>query len=272
MRERARRPPQPAQERGQPSPGGAVGRRDGVDRHHPHRPPHRPGGRGERQREPDGRAPDERAGLEAHRPDRHRQRRRVHRPHRRHHQQPHADAEGGAEQRDLRADDEGAEGELPARRPERHADADLPALRLDHPAGQVEGPEGGPGEDQPGEDVPELGVALDVVVERPVRVLVLRLHDGHAEVGRLGVERGPDRPLRGGHVGARPQRDHEVVDPARPPGQVAGGVERHEHDGEVGLREEAALLGHHQEVLGREALADVAHRRAAGDPDRAAHR
>ena len=39
--------------------------------------------------------------------------------------------------------------------------------------GQVERPERGAGEDQPGEDVPELAVALDVVVEQAVGVLVV---------------------------------------------------------------------------------------------------
>ena len=63
-------------------------------------------------------------------------------------------------------------------------DADLAALRLDDPAGQVEGGERRAGQDQVGEDLEQLLVALGVLVEDAMGRLV-------GEGRHLGTRHGP---------------------------------------------------------------------------------
>ena len=55
-------------------------------------------------------------------------------------------------------------------------------MRLDHPADEVEGGEGGAGQEQPGEDVDHPLVAVGVLVEDAVDVLVCLAGDGYADV------------------------------------------------------------------------------------------
>ena len=131
-----------------------------------------------------------------------------------------------------------------------HADTNHPALRLDHATREVERPEGSAGQDKGGEDVPELLVALDVVVEHSIRLVVLGLCHRHPEAGaRLGEGR-LDCAGSGLGVDSRCQHEDQVVHPARSPRQSLRRFQRREQDRELGFREEPALFGHHEEVLG----------------------
>ena len=140
-------------------------------------------------------------------------------------------ARSDAGERDLGAEQQRPDRKLAGRHSERHP-VDLPPLGLDDAGRQVEGGEGG-GEDQQGEDVEELLVALRVLVEDAVRRLVVeRRHVGAEGAAGDGVlELGPDR----GRIGPLAQRDDDVVDGGRTSGQVLGGGQRGEEDGEARL-------------------------------------
>ena len=153
------------------------------------------------------------------------------------------DAQHDAGDGDLDADEHRSQGELPARAPRAMPMPSLAPLGLDHAGRQVERPERCAGEDQPGEHVPELAVALDVVVEELVGGLVVFGHHGDAEPGRGRVERRLELRLDRRDVGAVAQGEHEVVHPAWPPGDLLCGGQRGEQRGEVGLGEQPAVLG-----------------------------
>jgi hypothetical protein len=153
---------------------------DRVDRGHAHRAPHRHRGREQWQRQPQRRALDVQVRLEAGACDGQREELLHDAREPRVGGEADRDAEDDTGDRDLRAQQQRAAGERPRRHAERHADADLTALRFDRAADEVEGGERGRTEQQEREDVEHLLVALGVLVDQPMRGLLIARGEGEA--------------------------------------------------------------------------------------------
>ena len=243
-----------------------MSRSDGVCGLHANSAPHRPCGGDDGEDEAEGGAVSEGGGLEAGVPDGERQHPGEHGAEGSVRCETDGDAERNAQDGDLDADEQRPEDEPRSGEAQRHADADLSALCFDHTARKVEGAERGAGQDQPSEHVPELLVAVDVVIQHAVRVLVAWLHHAHGQsrVGE-GCGDGPPGLVR---VDAGAEAEEQVIHTPGTVGESLGGAEGREDGTEVGFGEEPAFLGDDEEVLRACALAYVANI-AAADVDSA---
>ncbi len=158
---------------------GQVGRLDGVDRIHPHRPPHRDGARQERHHQPDHRHPGEHGGLERGVPHRQGDEPGEDRPHGAADENADADPEHYAEEGDLGADQERPDRQQPGPHAQCHPDADLSTLLLGQAMDQIEGRADCSGEQQQGERIEHGLVLIDVRGQRGVgEVVVAVRHRG----------------------------------------------------------------------------------------------
>ena len=131
--------------------------------------------------------------------------------------EPDGDPQRHAGERDLRAEQERAPRERAWLDPEGHADPDLAPLRLDRAADQVERRKRRRAEHQHGEDVEHLLVALGVLVDHPVRGLVVARREREPRVRQRGLQRPAELGADGGRIGAVAQSQHELIDrPACP--------------------------------------------------------
>lgn len=153
--------------------------------------------------------------------------------------------------------------------PSSHPDPDLAPLCLDDSGRQVEGGEGGTGEDQDGKDVEHLLVAAGVLVEDAVGGVVGQHRHFAAEAG--AGEGALQLAAHGGHAGPVAQSHHGVVDLRRAAGDPLCRPQRGEDDCELrlGAAEFAAARAGDDEVLGRAADADIAEALAAGQAQHA---
>ena len=227
--------PEPPQQRGEPvAAGGQMADPDRLHRLDPDRPPDRPGGRGERQHEPDHGGLGERAVLERGAPHRQRQQVLEYPGQRDADQVADPGAEQHADQRDLRGEQQRADRQQPGAHAERHPDADLAALRLHDPGGQVQRGERRPGQQQDRDRAPQLRVALDVVIQDPVGGDVGPGGDGRADRRAHRGQGGLQLALDRGQAAARLHGEDQVVDPAGSASQLLGGAQRGEQH-RVGL-------------------------------------
>jgi len=221
--------PEPGQQRSEPvAAGGQMADPDRLHRLDPDSPPDRPGGRGERQHEPDHGGLRERAALERGVPHRQRQQVGEHPGQRDADQVADPRPEQHADQRDLRGEQQRAHRQQAGAHAERHPDAGLAALRLHDPGGQVQRGERRPGQQQDRDRAPQFRVALDVVIQHPVGRDVGPGRDGRADRWAHCGQGSLELALERSRAAARLQGEDQVVDLAGGTGQLLGGAQRGE--------------------------------------------